>query len=102
MPQILDQLTDPKGTLSLNGNPGPTFENEGQRNTSDIQGLSSNNQLQASQDLLTGRRYGRGRFIVFQPASQPPVSIPDAFVAQPYYPVLGGPYKTKGPATGRY
>lgn len=97
---IIDQLQG--GTLSLNGNLGPNFENVGQITTSNIQAKASNNALQSSQDLLTGRRYGTGRFTVFVPASQPPVSAPDNFVGRPFYPSLGGPYKDKGPRDGRY
>ena len=97
---IINQLQG--GTLSLNGNPGPNFENVGQLTTSDIQAKANNNALQASQDLLTGRRYGIGRFTVFVPASQPPVSVPDQFAGRPYYPSLGGPYRDRGPRDGRY
>jgi len=56
---IRNQLngTTPQG-LSLQGQPGPNFENEGQRTTSNIQALANSNALQASQDLLTGRVQG--------------------------------------------
>lgn len=97
---IINQLQG--GTLSLNGNSGPNFENIGQKTSSDIQALASNNALKGSQDLLTGRIYGRGRFTVFVPPSQPPVSVPDQFAGQPFYPSLGGPYASKGPREGRY
>lgn len=97
---IINQLQG--GTLSLNGNPGSNFENIGQKTTSNIQALVSNNALKGSQDLLTGRKYGTGRFTVFVLQSQPPVSVPDQFVGRPYYPSLGGPYKDKGPRGGRY
>jgi hypothetical protein len=92
----------PFGKLGNGGQPLPTFENENQRNTSDIHAFSTSNQLKKSQDLLTGRRYGTGRFTVFVPPSDPPVSFPNQFVGKPYYPSLGGPYKNKGPREGRY
>jgi hypothetical protein len=96
---IINQLngTTPQG-LSLQGQPGPNFENEGQRTTSDIQALANSNALQASQDLLTGRV--QGSFLV--PQSNPPVSVPDNFAGRPYYPSLGGVYRDKGPRDGRY
>lgn len=97
---IINQLQG--GTLSLKGNPGPNFENVGQKTTSNIQALASNNALKGSQDLLTGRKYGIGRFTMFIPPSQPPVSVPDQFAGQPFYPSLGGPYVNKGPHEGRY
>jgi hypothetical protein len=78
--------------LGLNGKPGATFENESQRATSDIQALSKNNALQSSQDLLTGRKYGKGRFSVFVPASKLDNS------GMP----IGGLYKDRGPKEGRY
>jgi hypothetical protein len=103
MPNVIDQLSGPTPQkLSLEGNPGPTFETEGQRATSNIQGLSRNGVLQSSQGLIAGRRYGIGRFSVFVNPSEPPVSAPDNFVANPYYPSLGGTYKNKGPREGRY
>jgi hypothetical protein len=92
----------PLSILGLSGNPGPTFENESQRTTSDIQALARNNQLASSQDLLTGRKYGRGRFTVFIPPSEPPVSVPNAFAGKVFYPSLGGPYNSRGPRDGRY
>ena len=92
----------PFSQLGLGGKPGPNFENEGQKSTSDIQALSVNNALKKSQDLLTGRKYGKGRFTTFVQPSQPPVSFPDAFAGRPFYPSLGGPYKSKGPREGRY
>ena len=96
---IINQLngTTPQG-LSLQGQPGPNFENEGQRTTSDIQALVNSNALQASQDLLTGRV--QGSFLT--PPSNPPVSVPNNFAGRPYYPSLGGVYKDKGPIDGRY
>lgn len=45
------------GTLSLKGQTGPTFENEGQRTSSNIQALTKNNVLIESQDLVSGRTY---------------------------------------------
>ena len=96
---IINQLngTTPQG-LSLQGQPGPNFENEGQRTSSDIQAKAESNALQASQDLLTGRVVGS----FLTPASNPPVSVPDAFAGRPYYPSLGGPYRDRGPRDGRY
>lgn len=96
---IRNQLngTTPQG-LSLQGQPGPNFENEGQRTTSNIQALVNSNALQASQDLLTGR--AQGSFLT--PQSNPPVSVPDSFAGRPYYPSLGGPYRDRGPRDGRY
>jgi hypothetical protein len=88
--------------LSLQGQPGPNFENEGQRTTSNIQALANSNALQASQDLLAGRRYGIAPNSTLVPPSQPPVSVPDTFAGRPYYPSLGGPYRDKGPRDGRY
>jgi hypothetical protein len=78
--------------LSLNGKTGPVFENIGQQTTSDIQALSKNNLLQSSQDLLTGRKYGKGRFSVFVPASK---------LDGNGFPI-GSVYKDKGPKEGRY
>lgn len=112
---IRDQLngTTPQD-LSLSGQAGPNFENEGQRTTSDIQALVSNGALVAgpndgSQDLLKGRTITRRGLGVggaaasyLRPPSNPPVSFPDANVGRPYYPSLGGPYRDRGPADGRY
>jgi hypothetical protein len=78
--------------LGLQGRTQPSFENVGQMTTSDIQALVTNNKLKASQDLLTGRKYGKGRFSVFVPASQLDGNgIP-----------VGNVYKDKGPKNGRY
>lgn len=78
--------------LGLEGKTQPTFENVSQMSTSDIQAKASNNILQSSQDLLTGRRYGKGRFTVFVPASQLDGNgLP-----------IGDVYKNKGPKEGRY
>jgi len=87
----------PQG-LSLQGQPAPNFENEGQRTTSDIQALVNSNALQASQDLLTGRV--QGSFLT--PQSNPTVSVPNNFAGRPYYPSLGGVYKDRGPRDVRY
>ena len=54
---LFDKLKN-SGTLSLKGNSGPAFENEGQRTSSNIQALASNNILIESQDLVSGRTYG--------------------------------------------
>jgi hypothetical protein len=82
----------PFSPLGLGGKPGATFESVSQQSTSNIQALAKDNLLQSSQDLLTGRKYGRGRFSVFVPASTLDGNgIP-----------IGGVYKDKGPKEGRY
>jgi hypothetical protein len=87
---VVDQLKG--GTLSLKGNQGPIFETEGQRTTSDIQALSGNNALKSSQDLISGRRYGKGRFTTFvSPSSLDASGLP-----------VGPEYKKSGPREGRY
>lgn len=78
--------------LGNQGKPLETFESVGQMTTSDIQAKAKNNVLQASQDLLTGRRYGKGRFTVFVPAS----TLDGNGVP------IGDVYKDKGPKEGRY
>jgi hypothetical protein len=78
--------------LGMGGKPGPNFENIGQLTTSDIQASSKSRILNSSQDLLTGRKYGKGRFTVFVPASQLDGNgLP-----------IGNVYKNKGPKEGRY
>ena len=87
---ILDKLKNSQ--LGLKGEQGPNFENEGQRTTSNIQALAKNNNLQSSQDMITGRKYGKGRFTTFVPASTLDANgVP-----------VGGSYKDKGPKEGRY
>lgn len=82
----------PFSGLGLQGKTQPSFENVGQMTTSDIQAKAQNNILQSSQDLLTGRKYGKGRFTVFVPASKLDGSgLP-----------IGGVYQNKGPKEGRY
>lgn len=78
--------------LGLAGKTQPSFESVSQMATSDIQALVKNNALQASQDLLTGRKYGKGRFTVFVPASTLDGN------GMP----IGDVYKNKGPKEGRY
>jgi hypothetical protein len=91
---ILGKL--PLSRYGLAGLPGPSFENEAQRATSNIQAQASGNNLQSSQDLRSGRRYGTGRFTVFvQPSNINTNGIPS-------YPSIGGPYKNNGPKEGRY
>ena len=51
---LFDKLKN-SGTLSLKGNSGPTFENEGQKSSYNIQALTDNNTLISSQDLQIGR-----------------------------------------------
>ena len=92
----------PFSQLGLQGKTQPSFESVEQMTTSDIQARAQNNILQSSQDLLTGRKYGKGRFTVFVAPSQPPVSVPDAYAGRPFYPILGGTYNSKGPKEGRY
>ena len=82
----------PFSGLGLQGKTQPSFESVEQMTTSDIQARAKNNILQSSQDLLTGRRYGKGRFTVFVPASKLDGSgLP-----------IGGVYQNKGPKEGRY
>lgn len=86
----------PFSKLGLGGQPGPNFENEFQKTTSDIQAKSKSNQLVESQDMLTGRRYGKGRFTVFVPSSKLDLS------GNPFYQSPFGTYKSNGPREGRY
>ncbi len=82
----------PFSGLGLQGKTQPSFESVEQMTTSDIQARAQNNILKASQDLLTGRRYGKGRFTVFVPASKLDGNgLP-----------IGDVYKNKGPKEGRY
>lgn len=82
----------PFSQLGLGGKKGDTFESVDQQSTSDIQALAKNNQIQGSQDLITGRKYGKGRFTTFVPASKLDNNgIP-----------VGKIYKDKGPKEGRY
>lgn len=82
----------PLSPLGMKGVPGPTFENESQRTTSDIQAQVSNNTLSTSQDMISGRRYGNGRFSVFVAPSSLDMNGT----------IIGGAYKDKGPRDGRY
>lgn len=82
----------PFSQLGNQGKPLETFESVSQMTTSDIQARAKSNALQASQDLLTGRRYGKGRFTVFVPASTLDGN------GMP----IGDVYKNKGPKEGRY
>lgn len=82
----------PFSGLGLQGKTQSSFESVEQMTTSDIQARAKNNALQASQDLLTGRKYGKGRFTVFVPASTLDGNgLP-----------IGDVYKNKGPKEGRY
>jgi hypothetical protein len=76
----------------LGGLPGPTFENESQRTTSNIQALATNNSLISSQDMVNGRFYGTGRFTVYQSPS----------VLDMNGTIIGGSYRDNGPRDGRY
>ena len=78
--------------LGNQGKPLPNFENVGQLTTSDIQAKAKNNALQSSQDMITGRIYGKGRFTVF---------IPPSKLDNNGMPV-GNVYKNSGPKDGRY
>jgi len=109
---IIDQLTGPTPkNLSLQGTPGPSFENEGQRTTSPIQALATNGgDLLLSQDLKTGRISNQipGAPYTAGPSKEP-YSVPDGLEGLPYYPSLGGvksngqnTYKDLGPIDGRY
>ena len=83
----------------LRGQKGPNFENLSQISTSDIQALAKNNNLVSSQDLISGRKYGTGRFTVYVAPSSLDTN------SNPFYPSLGGNnavYKNKGPKEGRY
>lgn len=82
----------PFSQLGLQGKTQPPFESVSQMTTSDIQAKAQNNVLQASQDLLTGRKYGKGRFTVFVPAS----------TLDGNGTPIGDVYKNKGPKEGRY
>jgi hypothetical protein len=82
----------PFSSLGLGGKQGATFESVSQQSTSDIQALAKNNLLQSSQDLLTGRKYGKGRFSVFVPAS----TLDNNGIP------VGKVYKNNGPKEGRY
>lgn len=82
----------PLSRFGMGGNPGPTFENESQRTTSNIQALATNNNLRSSQDLISGRFYGTGRFTVFQSPS----------VLDMNGTIIGGSYRDNGPRDGRY
>jgi hypothetical protein len=82
----------PFSGLGLQGKTQPSFESVSQMSTSDIQARAQNNKIISSQDLLTGRKYGKGRFTVFVPASQLDGNgLP-----------IGDVYKNKGPKEGRY
>jgi len=82
----------PFSQLGLEGKTQPSFESVSQMTTSDIQAKAQNNNLISSQDLLTGRRYGKGRFTVFVPAS----TLDGNGVP------VGNVYRDKGPKEGRY
>ena len=87
---IINQLKG--GTLNLKGQPGPIFETEGQKVTSNIQAKVKNNALVSSQDMITGIKYGRGRFTTFVPPSKLDANgLP-----------VGKEYKSAGPKEGRY
>jgi hypothetical protein len=78
--------------LGNQGKPLPNFENIGQLTTSDIQAKAKSNALQSSQDLITGRFYGKGRFQVFvAPSKLDNNGLP-----------VGSVYKNNGPKEGRY
>lgn len=109
---IIDQLTGPTPkNLSLQGAPGLSFENEGQRTTSPIQALASNGgALLLSQDLISGRISNQIPFAPYTAGpSKDPISLPNGLEGLPYYPAIGGvkangqnTYKDLGPIDGRY
>ena len=68
MPGLIDKL--PESPLGLKGKPGPIFESVFQKSTSDIQALSTNNNLKSSQDMILGRTYGKGVNITKAPPSR--------------------------------
>lgn len=78
--------------LGNQGKPLSNFENVGQLTTSDIQAKAKNNALQSSQDMITGRIYGKGRFTVFVPPSR----LDNNGVP------VGNVYKNSGPKEGIY
>jgi hypothetical protein len=81
----------PFSQLGAQGKPLPTFENMSQQTTSDIQAKVRSNVLESSQDLLNGRKYGKGRFTVFiSPSTLDKSGLP------------GNIYKNSGPKEGRY
>ena len=84
--------------LSLEGDQGPALEVDGDIN-SPLQAFVSNGILNDSKDLLVGSTL---RYNFYQPPSNPLISFPDQYVGLPYYPSLGGTYKERGPANGRY
>lgn len=60
----------PTSKFGLGGKPGPEFENVNQKSTSNIQALVKGQALVSSQDMTSGRSYGKGKFTAFAPASQ--------------------------------
>ena len=100
---LKDRLLDPLNTsrYGLSGIPGPTFENLGQKYTSEIQArttLPISNTLAKSQDLITGRvstqipgyaYFTRNTQLAFGPSGAGK-------------PAPWGPYSSKGPAEGKY
>jgi hypothetical protein len=92
---LFDKLKN-SGTLSLKGNPGPTFENEGQQSSSNIQALTSNNTLISSQDLQIGRTYGNNRDRVKIAPSKLDL---DGTTPEQYVNVVGGGGSTQQSAT---
>lgn len=92
--------------LSLQGQPGPTFEALSQRTISKIQAKVTGTTLDASEDLLTGREISvrglTGPYTV--PQSEPPVSNPNSNVGKPYYRVLNanGSFINPYPNTNTY
>lgn len=100
---LKDRLLDPLNTsiYGLAGNPGPEFENQAQKYTSDIQARNTtpiSNTLQSSQDLISGRlsRQIPG-YAYYSGNTQLAFGKNGAGQPAPW-----GPYRTKGPVEGRY
>lgn len=100
---IIDQLDDSIYCIpNIQDNTGPNFENEADKVSSIIHAGREDDGSLASEDLLTGRRYGPNSYFFKQP-SQPPVSVYDKYVFRPEFAsIRGGSYKNKGPIKGRY
>lgn len=112
MSQLLNLLQSgpTRQNLSLQGQPGPIFEDLSQRTTSIIQarvtGQGTSGILDESEDLLKGRTWNmRGlRTPYFKADSQPPVSNPNTNAGKPYYRVLNdaGSFINPYPNTNTY
>jgi len=102
---IIDQLDSSTLCIpDINNSTGPIFEKEDDLTSSDIQAFVDGGTLQSTQDLYDGRNMYSGQLSYFALDSEPPVSIPDDFIGEPYYPAYGGnaTYSSAGPTEGRY